>query len=233
MVLVFAGVAQAATVKFESKSGIDTQFLESNKSWIVEQYSKLESYFHAGTTNLLTVQVMPVSENPDFLSCARIYGTGRIYAHSPDSLKALKPKQREKYNSFCFERTYDDLKYTLVHEYVHVLTRYATKRDLPQWIWEGAAVALSGQLKHTQMGLLAKEQLKNQKSVDICEVHFSPSDAYLVGGALLNFYESKSPGFIFELIKFHGQSSTGVLRQFLELKKLTCTVPSSEILAII
>ena len=106
------------------------------------------------------------------------------------------------------------------------------KKELPQWIWEGAAVALSGQLKHTQMGTMVKEKLKIKKTVDACENKFSASDIYLIGGALLNFYESKSPGFVFELIKFQGQSSTGTLREFLDSKKLNCSVPGSEIMAV-
>jgi len=231
--LLSGETVDAAVVKFESKMEVDRQFIETNQSWISDRYAKLESYFHADTTNSLTVQVMPVSENPDFTSCARIYGTGRIYAHSPSSLKALNPEERKKYNSFCFERNYDDLKYTLVHEYVHVLTLFITKAELPKWVWEGTAVAQSGQLKYTQMGALAKEKLRGLKTINACTHSYSESDAYLIGGAVLNFYESKNPGFIFQLIKFLNQTSSAKFDDFMKKKKINCVIPTPKIIAAI
>lgn len=224
-------IADAADVTFEAKNKIDKDFLETNRIWISGQYAKLESYFHTEKTKSLTVQVMPVSENPDFTSCARIYGIKRIYAHSPASLKELNSEQRKKYNSFCFERNYKDLKYTLVHEYVHILTLSETETKLPMWIWEGAAVALSGQLQHTEMGTLAKEKIKSQKAINVCKFQFSEPDSYLLGGAIISVYELRSPNFIFEFIKFLAKSSSSSVEDFLKQKKLPCVMKAQEILA--
>ncbi len=231
--LFLVSFLRAANVKFESKELADKQFIESNKSWILERYKILESYFHVDSKNSLNIQIMPVTENENFTSCARIYGENRIYAHSPKSLKALKPDQRKKYNPFCFERDYEDLKYTLVHEYVHILTLKQTKKNLPQWIWEGAAVALSGQLDHTQMGSSAKNKLKGKKELNICESSFLESDPYLIGGSVINFLESKSPGIAFELLQIQDLSDQKAIQKLLKQKKISCLISTSEIIAVI
>ncbi|MBK9322961.1 MAG: hypothetical protein IPM97_08460 [Bdellovibrionaceae bacterium] len=237
LIVIFVGflplISNAATIKFETSEDVDKQFIEKNELWINDQYLKLETYFGIETKNPITVQVLPVSKNPDFKSCARIYGTKRIYVHSPSSLKALIPDQRKKYDSFCFERDYEDLKYTLVHEYVHVLTLIRKMDSNPKWLWEGAAVALSGQLKHTQMGQNLKFSLSNIHSINICETAISDKDAYLLGGALLSFYESKSSGFIRDLISSLAKYPSQNVQQFIQARKLNCEVSSQDIVAAI
>lgn len=237
LLIVFLGLlpslSQAATVAFETSEETDKQFIEKNGPWIIDQYLKLDTYFGVDTTMPITVQVLPVSKNPDFKSCARIYGTKRIYAHSISSLKALDPEQRKKYDSFCFERDYEDLKYTLVHEYVHVLTLIKKMDGRPKWLWEGAAVALSSQLKHTQMGQNSKFAISKIHSINICKAPISDKDAYLIGGALLNFYELKRSGFIRDLISSVAKDPNQNVQQFIKARNLNCEVSSQDIVAAI
>lgn len=220
---------RAATLNFETAEEVDKQFIEKNEKWIQDQYLKLESYFNIKPRQPITVQVLPVSKNPDFKSCARVYGTKRIYVHSPNSLSALTSEQRKKYDSFCFQRDYEELKYTLVHEYIHILKLLKQMDTNPKWLWEGAAVALSGQLKHTQMGQIAKYSVSRVQKIDICNVEIADNDAYLVGGAALNYYETKNPGFIRDLINSFANNPKKNVHLFIRKRNLNCEVSSQDI----
>lgn len=199
-------IRKKRAIQFESRLRSDSNFLQNHEVWLSARFSHLEQYFGISPQQPLSVQVMPVEENRHSRSCARTYGPSRIYAHSLESLKSLTLEQRKSFDAACFDRSYEDLKYTLVHEYVHALVLTLTTRGLPRWLWEGAAVALSGQLEHTKMGSLSKKHL----DPSFCATGEITGDPYLVGGATLLAFERRSPGIIRELI-LQGHNSNKVL----------------------
>ncbi|NUM88996.1 MAG: hypothetical protein HUU37_07315, partial [Bdellovibrionales bacterium] len=221
---VVRSLRRKRAIRWESKLESDGKFLRNHAAWLGARFSSLERYFGISLQQPLLIQVMPVEENPSSRSCARTYGPSRIYAHSLESLQSLTPEQRREFHTTCFERSYEDLRYTLVHEYVHALVLTLTDRKVPQWLWEGAAVALSGQLEHTKMGVLGRKYLEPS----FCASGEITGDPYLAGGATLLALERRSPGIIRELI-LRGHEAGGVLR-VLSDNKAACAslvIPSS------
>lgn len=114
----------------------------------------------------------------------------------------MKDEEKKDFNAFCITRSYDDLYYTLIHEFTHSLTHINTNTGkIPRWIWEGIAVSFSGQLEYTSMrkGLISR--LKKYKKINICNSNISNKDVYFLGGAVISYLESLKPKLTLSLVK--------------------------------
>ena len=225
-----------AALHYETPLEQDAKFARGHAKELNQAVARLDSYFQSSAAADVLVQLGSQSGSS---SCSRIFqgepGKERIFIESPAALAALAPAERSKFKAFCLKRTYEDLPYTIAHEYVHVLAlrREPTHQPAPEpWLWEGSAVALSGQLSTALFKTAARDALKRRTGgkLAFCEPGFAKDDAYAVGGLVLAWLEKARPGVILKLLDFRGASASAPLRDFFEREKLPCDVPAAELL---
>jgi hypothetical protein len=230
--LLFSSLVSCSTsspIKFETELSSDQSFINENHDKIIQKYHDLENYFGLPHNEKLLIQILPFKRNRDFKNCARIYGPEKIYAHSLESLKQSKQSETN-INNFCYEQDSNDLLYTLYHEYVHILTwRYLGHSNLPKWLWEGLAVALSDELKYTSSKKLAIKKLSSITEINFCASSFQNLPPYLIVGPFFYYLEKKKNGILLQLLKLASKNELN-REKFMSDLKMKCSVSSEEII---
>jgi len=218
--------AQANNFVFEADLKIDRDFLKDNQKRLLSEYSRLLKYFKVKLRKPVVIQVMPYQKNINFKNCARIYGPYKIYSHSPNSLKKMPMDERASYNSECFRSNYDDLYLTLIHEFTHSLTHINTNTGkIPKWIWEGIAVAVSGEMSTVKWKKRITKKLENYQEINLCQSNILENDIYYVSGATIGYLESRNPKFILKLVQHLRKDNDFTLaKSFLSSFKQTCKI---------
>lgn len=217
----------ALEINYKTELESDLQFVTEKKEEIKKELSKIIQYFGISTKTIINYEILPFWQNKEFKNCARIYGTKRIYAHSPQSFKNRKNEALALgINKFCMKRSYNDLFYTLIHEFVHQAT-YTSLSKAPRWIWEGVAVALSGQLQNTSMGKWSISKIEKRKEINAC-TSFKDLHPYMEAGIVFLLYEKKYKGFMKELINNQILNQQKVAK-FIAKKKLPCILSANEV----
>lgn len=221
-------------VEFESELHEDSEFIHSNKFWLTTEFQKMNDYFELERSGKVKIQILPYFRNSEFKNCARVYGTSRIYAHSPKSLEV--GDLRSGINSYCLGQGYSGLKFTLVHEFIHTRTLLLTGDvQLPPWLWEGAAVALSGEVHLTRRRNEIFNELKAITSLNVCSNEEMNKKPYHYGGSVLYFLEAKQPGFVKKLILLFSKAEKEAkklhLGSFLSENELTCQISSGDLIS--
>lgn len=213
---------------FKTELSVDREFVDHNKTWINSEFMRINEYLEIAESPVVEIEIFPFHRNPDFKNCARIYGSKRIYAHSPSSLKSQHSKSG--INPYCFNKTYSDLKFTLVHEYVHTrILLLLGENHLPKWVWEGIAVSLSGELYLTNLRHEAIDTLNSTNSINACEENAFNRKPYQLGGMMLAYLEKTEPGFIRQLILKYQNNKELDLNEILSKRLPGCSISSKSL----
>ena len=220
--------AFAATFDFELDYPEEKFEIERRMPEIEAGAKRLQEYWGFKPERAVKVRIKKFESNPNFLNCARIEGDGSIYIHS---LKSLRDRESAPgMNPYCATRSYTDLADTILHEYSHVLDmRSAPAGTKPlKWVWEGLAGHLSGQLDREEFASGVSRRVKKEiLPIDVCTREFKADEAYTLGGALIRYFERKSPGIGKQL---RLAEKPMALASVLKPRGLSCLLTSSEII---
>lgn len=222
LLLLFTTHAFSFEIRYEAIQKEDLRFVKENRDKLHQAFLEIIQYFAGDQTRKILVEILPFTKNKSFKSCARIYGPHRIYAHSPKYLQDNKEAAiTSGINRFCTERNYNDLFYTLIHEFIHTETLILTKDAPPRWIWEGIAVALSGQLS-TSYGKSCLKKISKRETINACK-EFEKIHEYMEAGPLFHYYESKKKGFIINFLK-RNEFTLQAMAKYIKENSLQCEV---------
>lgn len=236
-------MSYADEFKFEIDLAEDRSEIEKRMSVVLKGKKRVDEYWKKELTSALnsqsqvqdrvTVEIKPVESNPGFENCANLKNKNTIYIHSLSSLRKLPKDKRKNINPFCFERNYDDIVLTIIHEYSHALHwRFQKKNSRPlKWIWEGLAVHLSGQLDTDQMKKTAQrdfDSLYNQ--INLCEIILPENKSYGAGGAIIRYLETQYPGIAKEIMDVEKSSE---LKKIFEKKNMKCLYNKEDLIKVV
>lgn len=213
-------------VIFLSSNPTDEKFFLKNGATLKEDINKAASYLMATTEiDKLTVKIIEPSINKPFLNCARIKSPNQIIAYSPTTLANAEDRLKKKINRSCFAMDYQDLYYTVIHEYIHLLVKAKYKSMFPKWIWEGTSVSQSGELKSNTSKKWAKQSLRKRHNYNFCLDDLTKYDPYNQVGPIFSYYESLHNGFNRELLHLSSQNQLSK-KEFMRDKNLPCIISS-------
>jgi hypothetical protein len=214
--------------QFNTLLEMDRQFIEEHRETLLAEFSRLNKYFGISAPHPVSVEIFPIEKNPEFKNCARIYGPNRIYIHSPASIAT--DSLASALNPYCRSKTYSDLTFTIIHEYIHsrVLVLLG-KNHLPTWIWEGISVALSGELNATKFHTETVNVLSKFDKLNLCNHDEMNRYPYQLGGAALFYLEASKPGFIKNMITSIRNEQRISIVQLLIQNGFGCEIPSQTI----
>ena len=133
-------------------------------------------------------------------------------------------------NKTCINYTQNQILHTFYHEYIHSLTvLYVGHSNLPQWLWEGTAVNLSGQIQNTPLRGFAQKELKKYKGIDFCSEDFEKLHPYLVAGPVIHYFEKKIPKFNLKLL-YAAKGNTLYRKRIIEEHNLVCNIKVKDII---